>query len=444
MKKSIFLLFLTSVSLAAMAVAESLPPSSAASNLSLASAVDEGLAHSPEIHKLEAQKEAAAWKRLEALSPNLPHLSAAANQILDQKYLYLSQYSQGMVIEFPSAGPTTTINLDVSWMIFDGLSAYNAYQAADLNYQASQAALTRARFQLEQNIRLHFYQTLAAQALLEVAGHNITTLKDHLAIAKVGVRSGTATSFNVLRIEALLEEAQAEKIQAENNEIMAKRSLYLTMGAPEDSRTLKGALPKPQEQDLNRKLVPDFSNRDDLRAQVLRQKAAEKASLAATGFWWPKLILYGEEQFYKYKAFDPAIVETQNFKTDYMLGVRLTWSFFDGGATWARQKEAGYQAQSAAASSRQMALAAPVEFDSWKRKWTYNTILFQARLRAEEKSQESVRLATLGLQAGTNTNTDVLDAELDLFRARAGIVQAQLNAAEALINLELALGYKLQ
>jgi outer membrane protein TolC len=57
-----------------------------------------------------------------------------------------------------------------------------------------------------------------------------------------------------------------------------------------------------------------------------------------------------------------------------------------------------------------------------------------------DKAQESVRLATLGQKAGTRTTTEVLDAELDSFRSSAGVVSAQMDAAEALINLELALG----
>ena len=46
-------------------------------------------------------------------------------------------------------------------------------------------------------------------------------------------------------------------------------------------------------------------------------------------------------------------------------------------------------------------------------------------------------------RAGTRTSSETLDAELDLFRARAGVVNAQVNASEAQIRLELALGRRL-
>jgi ATP-binding cassette subfamily F protein 3 len=60
-----------------------------------------------------------------------------------------------------------------------------------------------------------------------------------------------------------------------------------------------------------------------------------------------------------------------------------------------------------------------------------------------KSAEESVRLAKLAFKAGNGTNTEVLDAELDLFRSRAGIVRAQMDAAEALLNLESALGRRL-
>jgi outer membrane protein TolC len=41
---------------------------------------------------------------------------------------------------------------------------------------------------------------------------------------------------------------------------------------------------------------------------------------------------------------------------------------------------------------------------------------------------------------GTRTLSDVLDAELDLFRSEAGQVNSQIGAIEAVLNLEMATG----
>ena len=59
------------------------------------------------------------------------------------------------------------------------------------------------------------------------------------------------------------------------------------------------------------------------------------------------------------------------------------------------------------------------------------------------KSKESVRLAKEGRRVGTRSNTDLLDAESDLYKSEAGAISAQIGAMEALINLELSVGHKI-
>ena len=66
--------------------------------------------------------------------------------------------------------------------------------------------------------------------------------------------------------------------------------------------------------------------------------------------------------------------------------------------------------------------------------------VYRSRLGDIEKARESVRLARVGRKVGARTNTELLDAESDLYRAQAGVVNSQLGAIEALLNLELATG----
>lgn len=140
-------------------------------------------------------------------------------------------------------------------------------------------------------------------------------------------------------------------------------------------------------------------------------------------------------------ARDDALFALSNGLSDaYSVGISASWNIFDGGATLARMGEGAAQAERAEAAADAIILSAPNELETWKRHYRSNLALYEARKRAVEAAQESVRLAKLGFQAGTRTNTDVLDAELDLFRARAGVVRAQLDAATSMINIELASG----
>jgi outer membrane protein TolC len=90
-----------------------------------------------------------------------------------------------------------------------------------------------------------------------------------------------------------------------------------------------------------------------------------------------------------------------------------------------------------------MILSSANEVEFWKRRYLNSSVLYSAKLRSVEASKESVRIYQNGLKAGTRTNSDLLDAELDLDRSEAGVVKAQLDAIEALLNLELAIGRRL-
>lgn len=122
------------------------------------------------------------------------------------------------------------------------------------------------------------------------------------------------------------------------------------------------------------------------------------------------------------------------------MGASLKWDILDGGLSLAKANEAHEKAEQAKSDFRKAQLQAPYDFDLWKRRLISNISLYQAKLTDVDKAKESVRLATVGFKAGTRTTTDLLDAELDQYRASAGLVQAQLNAWEALINLELVTG----
>jgi outer membrane protein TolC len=187
----------------------------------------------------------------------------------------------------------------------------------------------------------------------------------------------------------------------------------------------------------------DFSDRPDLRAKMMQAKAALDESAASGSFWAPKVQLIGEYQFYNSPDFLNSGLSYTNYRTDYYFGAAATWDIFDGGISLAKAKEAEARAKEAQADLKTVQVQAPFDFDMWKRKLASSGAVYDAKLTNVDKAKESVRLATLGFKAGTNTTTDVLDAELDKYRASAGVVNAELDILVALTNLELAIGKRL-
>ena len=413
---------------------------SAKGTLSLSEAVGEAVNQSPEVLQAEADTEFASWGRLEALSAHLPHLSANGEHLFSAQYMNINVKFGGAAIVFPAGVPQTVATLDASLLVFDGFSSINRYRASLLENEGAQLRLSRARFQIEKEVEARFYQALASKSLLEVADQNIKSLKEHLDLAQAMERTGYSKRFDVLRIEAQLEEAQVERLLAADNETLARRALSRAMAMTNDTRPLVGQLPTPQANAIRPDLSLEVSQRADLEAAQKHEQAVDKLSLAAATFWSPSVSLFAQKMFYKFGDFDPAILPNTSFQDAYSVGVRLSWSLFDGGASLARANKARALEEKDQQATRAAFLNAPEEFETWKRRFIYNAALYEARQKTVKKSEESVRLAKLGLKAGTQTSTEWLDAELELFRARAGLVRAQVDAAEAFLRLELATG----
>jgi outer membrane protein TolC len=429
--------------LGTLALCMGLKAADAQSGLSLEQAQVEAAQNSPDLLRLKAANDVSAWKKLEMSSGYLPHLSMQASQVLDEKYLYLGVKFGGEAINFPEAFPSSTIGLNLTETIFDGLGTWHAAKAASLEHDASELELEDASFRLSAQVRLRYFQALAAAQLANVANQNILTLQEHLDNVQTSENSGSATQFEVLRVQSKLEEAKAEKVLEDDNVVLAKAALFQAMGKSQpDARELEGDLPVPVAAlvtgaDLERR------SRADLAALALRAKAAREKDSASDAFWFPSVSAFGGDEYYKYDSYDPAIIPSDGYQQNYTVGLNLSWNLFDGGFSVARQKEAEKMAVEAEQALKAQELKTPLELEQWRRRYLYNVMLYQARLRSQEESEESVRLAQLGLKAGTLTHTESLDAETDLFRARAGVVRAQMDAIEAMINLELALGRSL-
>ena len=426
--------------------------------LTLDGAEKEAFDHSPAYRKAQDAESEAGWGQTEALSKGfLPHLRIEGQHFFNNElfgstnsnYTLLTIQFQGapQPISFPGIYPNTTLNLEASYDLFDGLKNIHELDAANNRHEAAKVESDFARLQLTEIVRLKYYTALGAKILSDMADQNVKTLQDHLKIVQDQLDNGQATKYDVLRVEVQLSVAKSDQISAHDNEALAREDLGKVMGLPEDQRTLAGPLPV-LDSDVLLKAAADASYQDSprLRAQELQSLAAGDESAAAQSFWFPRISLFGQYQWYNSPAYISGGFDYNDytsFQTDYFVGINATWDILDGGSSLARANESSEKAKQAGEDYQASKLQTPYDFDLWKRKLVSSVALYKARLADVDEAKESARLATVGFQAGTRTTTDVLDAELQEYQASAGVVQAQLNALEALINLELVTGKRL-
>lgn len=409
-----------------------------AADFTLSQALQEGFANSPKLQRAQSVATGAEWKVSEAWSGFLPRLSVGASHILGKKYALTDIDFGGNPVSVPQIIPGSTFAVNAELPLFDGLASLNRLTSARSMHEAADGDAAWARFQLEREIKSIFYRALGAEALREVAERNLKTLEEHLRDVKNFKEAGISTNFDLLRVEAQVSAAQSDLLDVSDNAVVSRNRLTETLGRESDDRDLSGQLPEPKADWIQSLPAFDVAARPDLKALRARTEAMADLDAAASRYWVPNVSLVG--QYTRYNNKSDGWAEWDDFRTAYQVGLQASWNLFDGMRSTARARQASEERYQTEKSLQMARLHAGQDYDLWKRKFLYQCAVYRARLGDVDKANESVRLAKAGRKAGVRTNAELLDAEVDLFRARAGVVNAQMGAVEAFLNLEMASG----
>lgn len=410
-------------------------------SLTIEGAVDEALQQSPELGRAKATAEEMGWHRYETLASGfLPKITGKAHHYFDDKFSVTGIDFGGGPLNFQGFYPRDMMSLEFRLPVFNGLSNLRKLQSANRAVEAADQEVEFASFQLRQEVKLQFYRALAAEELRSVAEQNVKTLEDHLKQINNKKRGGVATNYDVLRIQVQLSDATTDLLDASDNLVIARKKLAELLGSGSDERPLKGALPVPNVEQVNPLQLENIKHRSDLRALELKAESSDYLRRASNSWFVPNISLGGEYGWYNSQFVSTSVTDTGVYRSAYNLGVYLEWNLFDGGEALARSREAFYRKVQADKTLEAATAKMPHDFEYWKRRYLAQAGRFAAKKLDIERSLESVRLAKEEEKAGSRTSSEVLDAELDLFRAKAGVVNALLNAVEARIRLELVLG----
>ena len=407
--------------------------------ITLQQAIDAGMGNSPKLQMMASQAKEQHAKRIEAYAGFLPNVSAGATYLTNKNYLLTDVNLGGSVITIPQIIPTSNFTLTASLPLFDGFSSTNRLRSATHFEDAAELDLKWTRFQVESEITVHYFRALAAKSLKTVAEQNVKTLEDHLKDVSLFKKSGLSTNYDVLRVEVQLSEARSELINANDNVVLAKGKLAETMGV-DDVDEVVGDLPNPNAPQKNIS-VSSLSSRSDLKALSEKTSGFEKLQKSNENHWVPRVSLFGQYNYYNNR--NDQLTAWDKYRDGYQAGIALNWNLFHGLVSVARTRQSVEQKARADEGLTLARLRAKQDFDVWSRKLLYFSSVYRSKMSDIDRSKEAVRLAREGRRVGVRTNTELLDAEIDLFRSQAGAVNAQLGALEAKISLELATGQRI-
>jgi outer membrane protein, heavy metal efflux system len=107
----------------------------------------------------------------------------------------------------------------------------------------SEAELSLRRVELVRDVKSGFYQVLAAERLVEVAGELVKVAESSASTARKRVAAGAAADQEQLRAEIPLEQARAELSDFQRELTTARQTLALLLGQPHLTETsVSGAL----------------------------------------------------------------------------------------------------------------------------------------------------------------------------------------------------------
>ena len=419
--------------LAPLAVAAFSLPAAAGQLLDLhARAVDTDPGFAADRAQAQAQRAQAGLRRSEIL----PQLGAQASYGRQRDE---TEASSTVVLE----GDTVTYANTLSWAVqlsqppFDA-TAFARYAQVDEQLALALATESIAAQDLILRVSEVYFEWLAAHNGLRLAKAELAAIERSLEQAEVRFEVGLAAITDKQEAQARYDLARSQELSAAAQLRSRTQALRTVAGyAPErPERIGDNALENPPlPGDPGPWAERAVANNLSLLSAQTRAEIADQERRAARGAYWPRLELQAQHLYQ-----DNTEAQFGREFSSSQATLQLEVPLFTGGATRARHQEAVAQAEAAQAEAERTRLqveqAALDAYDGVVTGLAQVRALTQA-VRSATTARDAVEA---GVEVGTRTSVDLLDAQRELFRARNDLAQARYTYLLNVLQLERSVG----
>jgi outer membrane protein TolC len=330
-------------------------------------------------------------------------------------------------LEAWSAGASARVPLLAPQAWFDLAAAREGARAAGASAAASRLAV-RAAFSSAA------YGVLGIEELVRASEEAVASAGELSRSAARQVQAGTAAPLDALRSETELTRREIDLAQARADLERSRLTLGVLLGRPGPVRVRVPAVEATPEPAPVAGLVDEaLARRPELAAQRALTAAAESQVRSSRARYAPQLAAVGS-----------ASVQDVPFPTqeDYAwrVGVELTWTLYDGGFRYGKQREADAALDRARAAAEAQRLAVIQDVDDAAR----DLALARERLRLAQKQRrlaaDAAGTARRSFAAGVVSSLDVIDSNDRLYQSDVGLAAARARLAAAIVALQRALG----
>jgi outer membrane protein TolC len=411
---------------------DSVPPSDSIPRITLAEALRRSVRLDPDYVRALGQIDDAEWgRRAATLAFIVPSLEVGLDE---------TKYSESFFNPADPANPTSTLvvgRASADYEVFS-LRKFSDLSRTKAELASAEAGELEQRFQAALETESSYYGVLVNEELARVARHRAARAREALGIARARVVSGAAVPTDSLQLVLELIRAQVDSLRQYN----ALRTAQLDLGRRVGTSGPVGAVPADTLPAPDLPISPSEALRVALdqgpqyRAARANESAAEAALKAQRGDYLPTLRVGAVHQRYDTEIFPSA----RNI-TFVTFGISLP--VWDNGLREIEVNRARVNRDVARSIREDLERVVRRDVTSSYDAYETSRAAVQLALVAGAVARENYRMQALRYRAGASTILDLLDAQVSVAEAEAGLVQARYNTRLALARLEAILGRRL-
>ncbi|MEW6681350.1 MAG: TolC family protein [Nitrospirota bacterium] len=412
---------------------------SAEGALTLARAVERALETFPSVRAARAGLDEAHASVGEASAARLPSLQLNATATRFEEPMLVSPIHSFTPAGIPSFDHTLYQgSLALNYTVFDGGARGARIRLARAQAGSAESALGAEGQALVARVVSAYLEVLSQREVVAARDSHLVALGSELTRAQQRHEAGTAARVEVLRVQAALATAEAERVTTTEALNRAERELARLINRSVEEVRIAGLVPVV----LSDPLLPSRdaltteareANPTAKQARALAASAGEAVAVAKSARW-PELGLVGTYLYYD--SGNHGADRTAEWNT----GAKLSYVLFSGGA-----RERGItRAQAALLSAEEQVRMAETQIDQEVDRAASRLDEARARIKSLETAvaryEEVVRVEKLLRETGSGTETDYLNAEADLLTARANLAEARYGEIAARTDLARVVG----
>ncbi len=350
---------------------------------------------------------------------------------------------------FRADGNATSTTFDalaqISYDIFTSGRRSGQIQAAKQQLRGLELQYERTLEQLLLDVTDDYYSLQDADEQVAINEAAVKSGQSNLKDAEAQERAGLGTRFDVLRAQVQLANNNQQLTNAKGNrdirrrQIVQRLSLSEVVGVVTADEVKKADIYQPlatsngQLSPLENLIVLAYKNRVELEEQLVQRDLSEtqrRIALAALG---PTVSVRG--QYDLQKQLEQPVT---GLADGYSLSVTAQWRLFDGGRARATAQQQALNGKIAEERFAQARNQVRFQVEQAYTNLLSNNASIGTTEQAVIQAEEALRLAVLRFQAGVGTQTDRINAESDLTRARGNRISAIIGYNRSLAQLRRA------